>query len=192
VDAFRLFSWEFSGLTVTDRRDEIWCCNGSITRIFPTFNATGCRFPIVYEGLLSLYRWVESRVWGEGGGRRRRGRMRRIKGSKMEEEVFDGLGRCRVWESWKPVLVRKRMAAGGESNMLAVLSGCGLAVCYGGLSFLGLWGGIWRSGVLSGWDCSLGCLDFWLGVVVIPLAAKGLLALGWISLESAQRRAPKP
>jgi hypothetical protein len=71
---------------------------------------------------------IDGRIEGMGGGRRRRrrrrGRMRRIKGSKMEEEVFDGLGRCRVWESWKPVLVRKRMAAGGESNMLAVLSGC--------------------------------------------------------------------
>jgi hypothetical protein len=129
---------------------------------------------------------IDGRIEGMGGGRRRRrrGRMRRIKGSKMEEEVFDGLGRCRVWESWKPVLVRKRMAAGGESNMLAVLSGCWPGCV--------LRGGIWRSGVLSGWDCSLGCLDFWLGVVVIPLAAKGLLALGWISLESAQRRAPKP
>jgi hypothetical protein len=59
----------------------------------------------------------------------------------MEEEVFDGLGRCRVWESWKRELVRKRMA-GGEQH-----AGCREWVawlCYRDLlGHLAFWRSLW-------------------------------------------------
>jgi hypothetical protein len=50
----------------------------------PDFNATGCRFPIIYEGLLSLYRRGRIEGMGGGGRRRGRGRMRRIKGRRWK------------------------------------------------------------------------------------------------------------
>jgi hypothetical protein len=166
----------------------------SITRIFPTFNATGCRFPIVYEGLLSLYRRSNRGYGGreeeeeeeEGEDEEDKGKQDG-RGGFRRTGTLSSLGELETRTSpeedgcW-----RREQHAGCLEWVLAWLCATGVS------RFLASGGGIWRSGVLSGWDCSLGCLDFWLGVVVIPLAAKGLLALGWISLESAQRRAPKP